>query len=538
MSTCKANYSAAALVRHWAQGQLTLTPLRYAAMVSLLNLLLYNGPLYLFASHELTLLSSTGIQVVLALTVMVLALTMAIVLATLTVSSWLVRGLCISLPLLNALALYFITEYQVVLDRTMMGNLFNTNTREATEYFTFTMVLFWLALGVLPALIISRVRVQRSSRLKTTGWALATVTVMLISLYALSGSWLWFDKHASKLGGRVLPWSWIANSIRYQRSTADNREVELLPAAQHLHRDKTVVVLVIGETARAKNFSLYGYERETDAQLKARGAIALANTRACTTYTTGSLRCMLSHTDDSGLSQRSEPLPSYLHRQGIEVIWRTNNWGEPPLNVTEFQRSGDLRSDCVGDECHHDGVLLTGLKERIEASKKDKILVVLHQKGSHGPAYSARYPERFERFTPVCRSVELDQCSKAALLNAYDNTLLYTDDLLARVIDMLKAIGDNSLMLYISDHGESLGEYGLYLHGAPYAIAPDVQKDIPFVIWLSEAFTRRERLSLSALRSQPSHNHHQLFHSLMGALGIRSKIYRPDRDIFATARHQ
>ncbi|MDX1320983.1 MAG: sulfatase-like hydrolase/transferase, partial [Oceanospirillum sp.] len=172
-----------------------------------------------------------------------------------------------------------------------------------------------------------------------------------------------------------------------------------------------------------------------------------------------------------------------------------------------------------------------------ETIDKDKVLVVLHQKGSHGPSYYTRYTPQFEQYTPVCRSVELDKCQNSEIVNAYDNTLLYTDQLLADIIDTLKEVQDSAtLMMYLSDHGESLGEFGLYLHGAPYSLAPDVQKDIPFIIWPSERFIEEQGLDIEAIKAGESHSQSQVFHSILNAFDLESDAYNPELDIFNTAQ--
>ena len=313
-----------------------------------------------------------------------------------------------------------------------------------------------------------------------------------------------------------------------------SREQALLPAANFLAHEKTLVVLVIGEAARAQDFSLYGYARPTNPRLTEAGVVALPHARACSTYTTASVLCILSHLDPGGPFTRAyETLPSYLQRHGIDVIWRTTNWGEPPLQVQTLQRADELRQDCQGEACGYDEVLLHGLERRIRASTRDRIFVVLHQSGSHGPAYYEKYPKPFEAFTPVCKSVDPGQCTPAELLNAYDNTILYTDHFLNRTIELLKAFPESAtLLMYVSDHGESLGEHGLYLHGTPYAVAPDVQKDIPFLIWMSGAFRGKKTIAPPALAGEASHSQAEVFHSVMGAFDMRSAIYDPRLDLF------
>lgn len=175
-------------------------------------------------------------------------------------------------------------------------------------------------------------------------------------------------------------------------------------------------------------------------------------------------------------------------------------------------------------------MLLSHLREEIEASDSNKIFLVLHTNGCHGPAYSTKYPKEFKKFTPICESVELDKCSSEELINAYDNTVVYTDYFLSEPLKTLKNIPVT--MIYASDHGESLGEYGLYLHGTPYSIAPDYQKDIPFIVWMSDSFKELKGLNQSSLQQNGSYSHSNVFHSVLGALGISTSVYKKEFDIF------
>ncbi len=347
-------------------------------------------------------------------------------------------------------------------------------------------------------------------------------------LYINSSSWLWIDKHSKLLGGKILPWSYIINTARYYSinlKSSDNQV--LLPEGKFLNEKKTVIVLIIGETARAHNFHLYGYPRNTNPLLETAGVLTFKNTSSCTTYTTGSLACMLSY---NSREKNAEPLPSYLTRLGVDVVWRTNNWGEPPINVTDYQEASELRKNCIGEGCNFDEVLLSGLSQRIQSSNKPKILIVLHTKGSHGPSYYSRYPPQFEKFTPVCRYEEISKCTQQELINAYDNTILYTDYFLYKTIKILKKLkGIPVMLIYISDHGESLGEQGLYLHGTPYMFAPDFQKQIPFLIWMSNDFTK-----LKGIKNIPQDNqysHSNIFHTIIGAFDIKTKIYNRNLDV-------
>jgi lipid A ethanolaminephosphotransferase len=506
----------------------------FVVLFSLGNLALYHLPLYSFAVANLDPYTWNGVMTVVTLLVAVFVVTSVVLLLASMVSRRLLLYLSMLIALGNSVALYFVVTYQAVLDKTMMGNVFNTDWAEALSYLHPKLLVYVLVFGVVPCVLLMKVRIRPVQIWRTGLAALVTLVAGVGWAYASSSTWLWIDQNAKKLGGMVMPWSYLANAVRYQSTQLEEADPILLPPATFSSDGRTVVVLVIGEAARAQNFSLYGYDRPTNPNLAEWGVVALANTESCATYTTAALGCILSPAASD--PERYEALPSYLYRYGVDVIWRANNWGEPALRVASYERAPELRAACEGPGCQHDEVLLTGLAERIRTSDSQRIFVVLHLRGSHGPAYHSEYPPRFGAFTPVCESVELSECSDEELENAYDNTIVYTDYVLSRVIGLLNDLEDTpAVFLYLSDHGESLGEYGLYLHGTPLSIAPDVQKSIPFLVWMSRAFMQREGVSRAQLEQQGRHSQSNVFHSVMGAFDMHSEAYEPRLDIFATA---
>lgn len=505
---------------------------QFVFIMALLSFALFHLPLFSFAAANLDVTTVNGLLTLFTVSIIVFTFTTVAFFLLFMVSRWVALPIVIIIFLLNAVALYFMLTYQVVFDRALIANIFNTRIIESGDYFHPKLLFYLLIFGVIPTWIALKFRITTVSRLKLLLHAFLTLVFCLILVYLNAATSLWIDKNASKLGSRVLPWSYLIRIAEYQRLTLQTPEVrELLPSATFNEAEKSVVVLVIGETARAQNFALYGYERQTNPLLRERNVVTLNDTTACSTYTTASIACMLSHTDSGG--DNYEPLPTYLHRQGVDVIWHTNNWGEPPISVQTYKDSEALKPDCRSKYCDYDELLLSGLKARIESSDKSKILVILHASGSHGPSYYKKYPVAFEVFKPVCKTVALDQCSAQSLMNAYDNSILYTDYFLSQLIDLLQSIPMTpTSMLYVSDHGESLGEYGLYLHGTPFAIAPDYQKKVPFLLWMSEDFMTQRNLSTNSFKQQEKHSHRHIFHSVMGALSVKSDVYEKAFDIF------
>jgi lipid A ethanolaminephosphotransferase len=279
-------------------------------------------------------------------------------------------------------------------------------------------------------------------------------------------------------------------------------------------------VLIIGESARRDRFSLYGYERETN-PLLARDSVTALIANAAATYTTAGVKAIVDH---APIGKLYEILPNYLFRTGVDVVWRTNNWGEPPVHIEKYRKVEDLKQMYPEADAAYDGILLEGLKEEVQSSGKDKVFIVLHTSTSHGPTYNKKYPSEFEKFTPVCNTVEMSKVNPEELNNAYDNSILYTDYLIHNTIEAMKKLeGWSSCVLFVSDHGESLGENNLYMHGVPMSMAPREQVEIPFIVWTSDN-------SLKIKEQKVGHYH--VFHSVLDFFGVQSPVFDSDKTIF------
>lgn len=504
---------------------------RFVYLTVITIALVFNPVLYAYVFNNVEVLTLSGLAILFCVFVVTLLFTFVFFSLFALIHPRLLKAFLIITFVFNAAAIYYMTSFNVILDKTMIGNILNTRFSEASELLTLSMFLYIVFLGLLPAILVYKAKVNVIDRLKIARNAVIVAFVSILILYSNGASWPWVDKHAKVMGGKILPWSYLINSSRYYAEISRSTDGQTpLPNGQFKNQTKQVVVLVIGETARAANFSLYGYEKNTNPQLaRQKNLLVLNNAKSCTTYTTGSIACMLAANEGS---QDAETLPTYLNRHGVDVIWRTNNWGEPPIDVTSYIEAGQLRSQCEGHGCKYDEVLLTGLEQQIRGSDKQKIFVVLHTKGSHGPSYYTRYPPEFEQFTPVCKKEEISKCTSEELTNAYDNTLLFADHFLTKTMSILASLQDiPATLIYVSDHGESLGEHGLYLHGTPYTFAPDVQKDIPFLIWQSESEFKAKNVKLAQLQQQNEYGHYHVFHTIIGALGFDSPIYEPQKDI-------
>ena len=325
----------------------------------------------------------------------------------------------------NAISLYFINTYQVLITDKMMGNVFNTRYSEASGFFSWSAVWYLLFLGVVPCIYIFARRFDYGSWKRffaRTGIALAvSLAIALVNMQ----SWPWIDRNAPKLGSLVMPWSYTVNSVRYYNSVKKQNRKEIpLPNAKIVSDSKDVCVLIIGESARRENFSLYGYGKPTNPLLEKDSVTALI-ADAAATYTTAGVKAILDHKPSNKLY---EILPNYLNRSGVDVVWRSNNWGEPPVHIDKYYKPKELKERNPEADDRYDGILLAGLREEILSGSKDKMLFVLHTSTSHGPTYYKKYPPEFEVFSPVCTTVEMSKADPKELMNAYDNTIVYTED--------------------------------------------------------------------------------------------------------------
>ena len=424
---------------------------------------------------------------------------------------------------INALCVYFMINFHVLMDSTMMGNVFNTEFSEASSFLSWGMIGYVLLLGIAPCIWLVRRKVDYGSAKRFFANFGIGLAVILAVVAGNRHNVIWIDYTATILGSKIMPWSYVVNSVRYnnQRLKLNQKEI-LLPDAKFTTDSRDICVLIIGESARSSNFSLYGYEKETNPLLKA-DSVAVLKAEASDTYTTEAVKAILSHKPGKELY---EILPNYLYRNGVDVIWRRSNWGTPPLHIKKHYNKNSLKDRFPEADSNYDGILFHGLAQDIKESDSTKIFIGIHTYTSHGPSYFANVPEEHKAFFPECRTVEMAEANLNELVNAYDNTVLYTDYLVHSVIDMLKNEFPErrSCVIFISDHGESLGEDGNYMHGIPKSMAPDVQIDIPFIVWTSD--------DAVAIKDIPLAGHYNIYHSVMNFLGMESPIYDESLNIF------
>ncbi len=459
----------------------------------------------------------------------------------------------------SAAASFFMLEYGVVIDANMVQNIFETNPAEAGDLISGKLVAYTAALGILPAILVwhlpigwRRLRIEAKQKLKI---AAVSLPLAVAVAFPFSSNFISVFREHRELKLTLLPLNYLSAVRKYLGTSTVQANAAVKPVGEDAARvvnalsdgSKSLFVIVVGETARADHFSLNGYARPTNPELsKVPELVNFTQAYSCGTDTAQSVPCMFSGLGRSNFSNAvaagQENLLDIMQRAGLDVLWRDNQAGckgvcarVPTENLTglsnpEFSSYGE----------NHDEILLDGLKQRIGALQRDTV-IVLHMMGSHGPAYWKRVPEKFEVFKPICASSQFSRCENEAIVNAYDNTIVYTDFVLSRLIEILRAgdqQGVETAMIYMSDHGESLGEKNMFLHGMPYAIAPVAQRHVPAVTWMSEKFRASRSIDLGCMKTSAAApvSHDNLFHSVLGGLDIKTRVYDPVLDLFSACR--
>ena len=496
---------------------------KFVLLICIMNFLFFHYPFFKYVFSNVDYTTFSGALLCFSMLILVVLANFFFFYILFYISKIVGKIFTIITFLINSVAVYFINSYSVIIDESMISNILNTNFDESSAFFSFKLILYLICFGILPSIFIFKAKIEKVSFKKFMIQTGINLGLILLIVVANAANVLWIDKNSKVVGGLAMPWSYAVNTpLYYIHEAKKNQKEILLPDATITNDEKSVMVLVIGESARSENFSLYGYSKNTNPLLSKIENLHSFNASSCATYTTAGLKCILEHENSNDLYVI---LPNYFSRIDVDVIWRTTNWGEPPVHIEKYKKRENLIENCEGIGCDYDEILLAGLKDEILNSNKKKILIILHTSTSHGPTYSKKYPPQFEVFKPVCNSVEVANCSQEELINAYDNTIVYTDFILSSVIETLKELPDyKSSMIYVSDHGESLGEKNLYMHGVPMSLAPKQQYEIPFIVWLSDG--SKELKKNNAL----TQNH--VFHSVMNFLGITSPIYNEEMNIY------
>lgn len=471
------------------------------------------------------------------------------------VNRWTVKVLLVLLVIVSAIAAYYQDHYAVFLDPDMVRNVLHTEYQEASELISVSFMLRVLLIAALPLIVLWRARIRHRP------WKQATVVRLLVITAAIglgAGGLLFAFRDLSALMRNqkevrylVNPGNYLYAAFRVLWADVEHAQKPLTPlgtdarvVGRPTNAKPRLLVIFVGETVRAQNWGLNGYVRDTTPELRALNVVNFSDAHSCGTATEVSLPCMFAPIGrrdyDEARIRGGESLLHVFQHAGIPSLWRDNQTGcKGVCTGLPFQqlRAATVPEICQDGACY-DAILLHELQKELDAVAGDMVLV-LHPLGNHGPSYYARYPDRFRRFSPTCDSAEPRECSGEALINSYDNAVLYGDYMVAQTIRLLQQqTARDSALIYVSDHGESLGEHGLYLHGVPYAIAPAQQTSVAMVAWLSDGLAASVGVDVACLRQRSNQPvaHDNLFHSALGLMDVQTTAYQADLDIFASCR--
>ncbi|WP_458701442.1 phosphoethanolamine transferase [Sulfurospirillum sp. 1307] len=470
---------------------------------------------------------------------------------TLLSSKYTTKPILILTLLVSSFTSYFMDTYHVVIDSTMIRNSLQTDIHESLDLFSLKMVLYVLFLGILPSILVYKAKIKYHG-FKSELWRKIKVIVFSIVLIvavvaSFSKFYTSFFREHKPLRYYTNPTYWIYSVGKYISKTYTGGPIVLkkigLDAKIEDDSKRKLIIMVVGESARADRFSLNGYEKETNPLLKQENVVSFTNMYSCGTSTATSVPCMFSMYDRSDYSYKKgisteNAVDILKHTNKVDILWRDNNSDSKGValrvNYEDYKTPNKNNPICDDKECRDMGMLV-GLDKFIEKSNKKDIFIVLHQMGNHGPAYYKRYPKEFLKFKPICTTNQLEKCTQEEISNAYDNAILYTDYFLSKTIEFLKGYSKDfeTAMIYMSDHGESLGENGVYLHAMPYFMAPDAQKHVASVFWSSNDSV------INALKKVQDKEFSQdnLFDTILGIFDVKTKMYNKTKDIVYDAKN-
>ncbi len=533
-------------IKHFFIGRNTWRTQQLVGLIALFLTALTN---WAFLQHVKQVYYPQNVGFVVALMVILFALNY--LLLSLLSTRHIVKIVGAVILVLSAVVAYHMDTFDVVIDKVMLQNVAETQTREVRDLLTLKFALYTLLLGILPAWWLLRQKVERTGWIRGTWSKLKGMGVALILIAAAIGI---FNKDMASFVREHKAVRFYTNPLTYLYSAGQFVARRFGDHSTHVaaigldanipaeDKDFDLMILIVGETARADHWSLNGYPKQTNPLLsKEPNLVSFSNMSSCGTSTAVSVPCMFTNFGRDGYSQKkfnsTENALDVLKRAGVEILWRDNNSSSKGVaDRVTYEDYQTPKTNTVCDvECRDEGMLV-GLQDYINSRPNKDILIVLHTMGSHGPAYYKRYPKQFEHFTPTCQDNQLEKCSQESISNAFDNTIVYSDYVIAKTIELLKANQDkyDTTMIYMSDHGESLGENGVYLHGMPYAIAPKAQKNPAAAIWVGRGFHGVTVDKLKPFAAQEL-SHDNLFHTLLGSFEIQSEVYQPQLDIFHMA---
>lgn len=511
----------------------------FILFISLFISFIYNIKFLKFLYADIGFSSFSSIYFFFAIIVAIIA-TISILLLIFG-QKYVLKPLTIFLIILSAILSFYNQQFGVTVDEQMIINTLQTDVKEAMDLMSVSFFIHIFFLGIIPIIIIYFIEIEYGSFIKDFFIRLSLIIIVFlivaVIIFVNYKQVSFITRQNKSLNQHITPLYTLTSTYRLARLSlqSETKFTKLGEDAKLIKNNKkTIGIMVVGETARSDRFSLNGYQKETNPYLKNKGVFSFKNTISCGTATAYSVPCMFFLNGEKNFTQSKAKNQSnvldVLSFAGVKTIWLNNNSSCKHVckrieTLDIIKSSGGEDKNTIFDE------KLLDITSQILKNNKDDILIVLHTMGSHGPRYYKRFPEKFAKFKPFCNNDTPQNCTKEELNNAYDNTIVYTDYFLSKLIDILKEKKEyNTFMFYASDHGESLGEKGMYLHGLPKQIAPKEQTDFAMVLWLSDQIIKNKNINLSMIKNKSNKelNHDYLSHTLLNLFKVQTTVYKKD----------
>ena len=507
----------------------------------------------LFNKIKNVLETSDGLSLIFTATIPLFFVAAFTIIFTPFISKYIAKPFLVFLLITSGIINYAAHSFGVIFNQDMMVNIFETAPKEAASYLNFKLVIWIFLSGIVPSLLVIFTKIEYKPFLKEL---LSKAVLIIVSgaIILLIATFFYKDyasimRNNPKLQKDIVPTYYLSSTYKYIKNRFFVAPLEYQEIGMDAERvteeddEKYLFVVLVGETARAQNYQLNGYARKTNAYTsKINNVISFKNVSSCGTATAVSLPCMFSMMGRSDYSRAhfdsQDNVIDIMKRAGYKQIWIDNNTGCKGVckNIENYETVKMPALDCKGEECT-DSVFLDVIDEQIKSLNGQDGIIYLHLLGSHGPTYFKRYPPEFAKFKPDCRTSDLQNCTKEEIVNAYDNTILFTDYVMSKVINGLDQYKDTykTGVIYMSDHGESLGENGLYLHGMPYGFAPEEQTHIPFMVWLSDTMIEHEKMDMKCMKDTAQSgvfSHDNLSHTLLEVMDVKTTASDPKKDMW------
>lgn len=521
-------------------------------LIALYYALIINIPFYIKLYDILEKSNSMNIGLFLSMPIFIFAITN--ILFNLISWPYIAKPIFIFLILTSSIVSYVIYNYGISVDYGMIQNTFETDIGEAKSYLSVHSI-FWVTItGIIPSLVVAFVKIQkRVSVIKKLVSIFISILIILLIAFFYFKDLSYIGRKNSELKEMIVPTYYLSSSYKYIKNTYFSSPVtykkigeDAKQAAKDPSQKPTLFFFVLGETARSQNYQLNGYPRPTNEYTSKQDVISFKDVASCGTATAVSVPCMFSALSrdeyKESVAKHQDNAIDILKRAGISLLWKENDGGDKDVanNITKTTLNREVVNEfCNGNSCY-DMALLANLDSDIKSMQGDRIIFI-HLMGSHGPNYFKRYPDDQKKFTPDCQRNDVENCSSESIINSYDNTIHYTDFVISKLIDKLKGISDqyNTSLLYLSDHGESLGENGVFLHGLPYAFAPIYQTRVPLILWMSDDFKKAKHIDRGCLKNEAQNtsiSQDYIFHSLLGIMDVTTSAYKQELDLYKKCR--